>query len=505
MAEVCPPSGLQSAAAGLQCTACLDTFESAKEQRDHCKSERHLYNTKRKLAGLKPISQDIWEQKLREARAADQAAKTKGTSHLKAKENKNKKQGGDTTPSSQAESQRAVVQQGPLGACDSLFDNKHFKTPEDSLKYMEKTFGFWIPDKEYVTNLEGLLDFLAKKVSEPPYACICCDRPFPDLAAVRRHMEDKGHRHLGTEGYSRRGNYNSEVTEALQAQVEAYYDFRPSVRELQLKPSQKIDAVLRAFDADGDERLVFEEAAKLWAATTSNELTETQYTAACCKVDVDPAEGLDSDALARLYKEGLADLDTHFAAVQAIVMKPKPKKKEEAQSSSSIQDDTVAEDDDEADDDDWEDASDSDNNEVLECEDENEFEEVMKLYGLKQYTVLPNGNLQLPSGAVAAHRSLAYVFKQKGLKMDGPAGPSKRKALGDRAAQTPLMLAGLSGAGGAAGGAICKIAVSHRQSNRMGKQMIAILRKQQRVQEKVGMSRNKIDKRFMHLSTDNCQ
>merc|ERR1711904_675714 len=141
------------------------------------------------------------------------------------------------------------------------------------------------------------------------------------------------------------------------ARGEAYYDFRPSVRELQLKPSQKIDAVLRAFDADGDERLVFEEAAKLWAATTSNELTETQYTAACCKVDVDPAEGLDSDALAKLYKEGLADLDTHFAAVQAIAMKPKPKKNA-AQSSSGAQDEIAAEDDDDGDEDEWEDASD---------------------------------------------------------------------------------------------------------------------------------------------------
>merc|ERR1719321_1686810 len=104
-------------------------------------------------------------------------------------------------------------------------------------------------------------------------------------------------------------------------------------------------------------------------------------------------------------------------------MKPKPKK-EPAKSSSSqaLQEEIVAENGDEEDEDEWEDEVDSDDHEVLECEDENEFDEVMKLYGLKQYSVLPNGNLQLPSGAVAAHRSLAYVFKQRGLRENAPVG-----------------------------------------------------------------------------------
>lgn len=495
---------------GFQCTACLDNFGTAKEQRDHCKTERHLYNTKRKLAGLKPITQEIWEQKLREARAADKAEKTKGTSHLKAKENR-KRSGGyneGNTPSSQVhESQRFVpMPQKPLGACDSLFDNKTFNTPEDCLKYMTEKFGFWIPDREYVTDLEGLLDFLAKKISEPPHACICCDRSFPDLPSVRRHMEDKGHRHVGTEGYSRRGNYNSEVTEALQAQLEPFYDFRSSVKELRLTSSQKIRAILRAFDADRDERLLFAEAAALWAATTQSDLTESQYAAACGKADVDPKEGLDCDALAELYKDGFADLDAHFAAVQAIVLKPKTKK-DATQSSSSTNDEIVGAevDADEGDEDDWEDELESDENEIVECEDENEFEEVMKLYGLKQYEILPNGNLQLPSGAVASHRSLAYVFKQKGLRENAPVGPCKRKSLGDRL-QTPLMIAGMSGASGngAHGGAICKIAVSHRAQNKMGKQMIAVLRRQAKHQMKVGMSRNLIDKKFMMIATDKC-
>jgi hypothetical protein len=262
---------------------------------------------------------------------------------------------------------------------------------------------------------------------------------------------------------------------------------------------------LRAFDKDGDEHLVFAEAAKLWIATTESELTETQYCAACSKVDADPSEGLDADALAKLYKEGLADLETQFAAVQAIALKPKAKP-DATQSASSTQDGTTAEEeDDEEDEDEWEDELDSDENEIVECEDEDEFDEVMKLYGLKQFEVLPNGNLQLPSGAVATHRSLAYVFKQRGLRENAPPGPCKRKALGDRL-QTPLMIAGMSGAGsGNNAGAICKIAVSQRQAGRMGKQMIAVLRKEARHQLKVGMSRNTLDKRFMRLSTDHIQ
>lgn len=78
--DFCPPKAVSVASGGF-CTSYGECFASAEELRAHCKSERHVYNVKRQLAGLKPISQEAWERKLRERETEES---TKGRAHLKA-------------------------------------------------------------------------------------------------------------------------------------------------------------------------------------------------------------------------------------------------------------------------------------------------------------------------------------------------------------------------------------------------------------------------------------
>jgi pre-60S factor REI1 len=49
--------------------------------------------------------------------------------------------------------------------CVSLFDNKVAASMEENLQYMYKTFGFFLPDAEYLADPEGLIKYLGAKLS----------------------------------------------------------------------------------------------------------------------------------------------------------------------------------------------------------------------------------------------------------------------------------------------------------------------------------------------------
>ena len=48
--------------------------------------------------------------------------------------------------------------------CTSLFDNKRSSSMQENLEYMYKNFGFYLPDSEYLVDVEGLLQYLGAKL-----------------------------------------------------------------------------------------------------------------------------------------------------------------------------------------------------------------------------------------------------------------------------------------------------------------------------------------------------
>ena len=50
-----------------------------------------------------------------------------------------------------------------LGIEESLFDSHISENLEENLNYMSKEFGFFLPDAEYISDLEGLMTYLGKK------------------------------------------------------------------------------------------------------------------------------------------------------------------------------------------------------------------------------------------------------------------------------------------------------------------------------------------------------
>lgn len=66
---------------------------------------------------------------------------------------------------------------------------------------MIKNHSFYIPDIEYLTDIEGLLKYLTFKVSQA-HICLHCNgkgKSFRSIEAVRKHMIDKGHTMIGFE------------------------------------------------------------------------------------------------------------------------------------------------------------------------------------------------------------------------------------------------------------------------------------------------------------------
>lgn len=101
---------------------------------------------------------------------------------------------------------------------------------------MTKAHGFFIPDIEYLVDLEGLIRYLGEKVSVGNI-CLHCNgkgRQIKSLEAVRKHMVDKGHCKIPYD------------TEADMMEIVDFYDFRSSYPEEQQK---KMLAAAAAADA----------------------------------------------------------------------------------------------------------------------------------------------------------------------------------------------------------------------------------------------------------------
>ncbi|CEH19573.1 C2H2-type Zn-finger protein [Ceraceosorus bombacis] len=70
-----------------------------------------------------------------------------------------------------------------------------FRSLDDTLEHLRSHHSFFVPDQEYLTDLAGLMVYLADKVSVG-HLCLFCNgrgRGFNSAEAARSHMLDKGH------------------------------------------------------------------------------------------------------------------------------------------------------------------------------------------------------------------------------------------------------------------------------------------------------------------------
>ena len=99
----------------------------------------------------------------------------------------------------------------PLERC--LFCNYDSPTFDLSVMHMTKYHGMFIPEKDYLVDLKGLITYLQEKVTENN-ECLFCHKLKNSASAIQTHMRDKGHCMIAFD------------TEEEMVEVGQFYDFR---------------------------------------------------------------------------------------------------------------------------------------------------------------------------------------------------------------------------------------------------------------------------------------
>ena len=83
----------------------------------------------------------------------------------------------------------------PVAPHISIFDNKEFSTTATCVAYMEREFGFFIPDRDYLVDLDGFLQYLGEKVKIGGI-CLYCQKHMKPGHPCQSHMRSKSHQKI---------------------------------------------------------------------------------------------------------------------------------------------------------------------------------------------------------------------------------------------------------------------------------------------------------------------
>ncbi|XP_038202236.1 zinc finger protein 622-like [Arvicola amphibius] len=91
---------------------------------------------------------------------------------------------------------------GAIPVTDCLFCSHHSNSLLKNVAHMTKIHSFFIPDKEYFSDLKGLIKYLGEKVGVGKICLWCNERgkSFYSTDAVQAHMNDKSHCKLFADG-----------------------------------------------------------------------------------------------------------------------------------------------------------------------------------------------------------------------------------------------------------------------------------------------------------------
>ena len=247
----------------FQCaTAPNMVFPTREALHEHYKSEWHRYNLRRRAAGLAPINKDVFD-KVRALAASQEKQsehKVKKQDHVKnkrkdtvedlsspkekeeAEEVEDQEEEPTTTRTESMEAKvRKAMEHFEPNPCRCIWDGQISESVESNLEHMHRNHGFLVHDLESVTNLPGLVNYVAEKV-HVGRICLFCEREFRSSAACIAHMTSKGHCRIPWE-------YEDQIEEFVE-----YYDFSTTTSGSANDGTMELDMVtgeLILTDADG--------------------------------------------------------------------------------------------------------------------------------------------------------------------------------------------------------------------------------------------------------------
>lgn len=226
------------------CNTCKLSFGSTEDIKQHYRDDLHVLNSKRRAQGLPPVSVEDFRRL-----AKKQSSKRLGSTANSVVSNKaplkNPSRGHDISDTNSVQSKSTVHSKQvidaakddhirsliaklgiseeradtiinkalndiedeqsdlsdeeievepplPCAANISIFDGKVFASTRECVDYMYLKYGFFIPDQEYLTDIDGLLQYLSEKVKLGGI-CLCCQKQFPPGRPCMNHMISKSH------------------------------------------------------------------------------------------------------------------------------------------------------------------------------------------------------------------------------------------------------------------------------------------------------------------------
>ncbi|EAU91378.1 cytoplasmic protein [Coprinopsis cinerea okayama7 len=211
----------------MTCEICNKVYTSENTYKSHLQSKKHR---ERELQGLvaKPPKPAVTRE---ETPAADAAEATEQPISTPDAPPAPPSAPAPATPAAESDEdiertieEKIAAARARLSPLDCLFCPHKSSSLEDSLTHMSLSHSFFIPDADYLIDIQGLITYLGEKIAVGN-VCIFCNeksKGFRSLEAARKHMIDKGHCKLAYD------------TENDRLELADYYDFSSSYPDSQL-------------------------------------------------------------------------------------------------------------------------------------------------------------------------------------------------------------------------------------------------------------------------------
>ncbi|KAI9741569.1 MAG: hypothetical protein M1818_004375 [Claussenomyces sp. TS43310] len=246
-------------ASPFTCATCVAKFTSNAIQRNHMHSDWHVYNLKRRIASLPPLSSQVFAEQVL---AAQKIPKEEGAStgascsicsknyattrhyknHLKnqnharnvvkldssgslvgakqsipaptsvSPEGQPSSEELDTNEDDSTEEEEEKDDETEFNPLECLFCGSEHSSLDDNMHHMHRIHGMFIPNQDYLIDLESFISFLSFLVLEV-HECLYCGTIKSTIEGIRHHMTDKGHCRINLDQTSN---------------LAEFYDFPPS-------------------------------------------------------------------------------------------------------------------------------------------------------------------------------------------------------------------------------------------------------------------------------------
>ncbi|BFZ61280.1 pre-60S factor rei1 [Saitoella coloradoensis] len=180
------------------CAACKKTFYSPNAFQNHLKSKKHMEATGRYEARMMAERERVGspaESMISSTFSIGESSNATGAAPLADEIDKMSIQDEAPERTEEEEIEARLANAAAVNVHSCIFcspNNPPFSAVDECLKHMSARHGLFIPERDYLTDLEGLLRYLQEKINVG-HACLSCHKEYRSAEACRAHMISKEH------------------------------------------------------------------------------------------------------------------------------------------------------------------------------------------------------------------------------------------------------------------------------------------------------------------------